>query len=596
MKTSRSTSRMARAFRTALRLCGLLWFAFQGVDARGQETRVRIYALQPPQQATISPLGATDWRSCLPCRSYTLTSAMTLQAGASQLQFGKPAIKSPRLAVSGRFWLQVGDNHPLEVHYPLEVTASHDHLVLILSMPMEDYVAAVLAGESANFQSDEALKAMAVAARTYAVHFRGRHQAEHFDFCDTTHCQDFRLSAVTDRHRAAADATEGELLWSRGSTAATYYNQNCGGSAASAHEVWPGINAGYLPVHTDTYCLRSEHARWESRISKADLRSALLHAGIQVPARWRSLEVDTRTASGRAQLLKIIGADGTQAMKLSASALRFAVGRSLGWNQIKSDFYDVKDAGDEVLFSGHGSGHGVGLCQEGADAMGKQGKSYREILAFYFPGTALGVSAQGLSWHRLHSEKLDLLTTDESRDSGVLSTAMGELHRIESSTALQIKSHPMLKIYPTLASYRDSTGGPGWVAASTRGNTIRLQPAELLRQKGALEATLRHEFLHVLVDDNSRASLPLWFREGLVLYLAEGKTRVATRVLSTDEIESALHNRQNRHQMQQAYASAKAVVGRLATQHGRSEVLGWLNRGIPASILASLSTSKSPQH
>jgi len=167
---------------------------------------------------------------------------------------------------------------------------------------MEDYLAAVLAGESGNFQSEEALKAMAVVARTYAARFRGRHKAENFDFCDTTHCQDLHLSAVTDRQRSAAEATEGELLWFQGSPAGTYYHQNCGGTTAAASEIWPDVKTNYLQVHTDPYCLRSEHARWESRISKADLQSALLKAGVQLPTGWQSFQVESRSRSGRVQL------------------------------------------------------------------------------------------------------------------------------------------------------------------------------------------------------------------------------------------------------------------------------------------------------
>ena len=79
-------------------------------------------------------------------------------------------------------------------------------------LPLERYVAAVLAGESSVFQSPEALKAMAVAARTYAVRLRGRHSAEGFDFCATTHCQRLDLDAVTPRLTGIAAQTAGELL------------------------------------------------------------------------------------------------------------------------------------------------------------------------------------------------------------------------------------------------------------------------------------------------------------------------------------------------------------------------------------------------
>ena len=567
----------------------------QAANARAPDVRVRIYALQSLKQLTVSPLENASWKTCPDCRPHPLSTQIAVQAAGNELQYGNS--KSSKFFVAGKYRLQVAGEHAIESRYLLEVTAKSDNLILILSMPMEDYVAAVLAGESGNFQSDEALKAMAVAVRTYAVHFRGRHQAEHFDFCDTTHCQDLHFSAVTDRLRSAVEATEGELLWFRGSPAATYYHQNCGGTTAAVNEVWPQTKADYLATHPDPYCLRSEHARWESRISKNDLRSALLKSGMQIPADWQSLQAASHSQSGRVQLLDVIGKDGKPEMKLSASTLRFAVDRALGWNQIKSDFYELRNSGEEVLFSGRGSGHGVGLCQEGADAMGMQGKNYREILAFYFPGAGLGVSAQGLAWHLLHSEQLDVLTTKENVDAGVLAAAQKAIHIAMNNSGLQPTSHPLLKIYPTLSIYRDSTGEPGWVAASTRGNTIRLQPVELLQQKGLLESTLRHEFLHILVESNTHASLPLWFREGLVLYLAEGNAHtLSSSTLSADQMEAALQNPQSREQMQRAYASARITVARLVAQRSKAAVMQWLNRGIPTGALASLSAAQTAQH
>ena len=80
-------------------------------------------------------------------------------------------------------------------------------------MPIEEYVKAVLAAESGDFQQSESLKAIAVAVRTYAVRFRGQHKMESFDFCDTTHCPAMRWNAVNPRIAAAADATRGEILW-----------------------------------------------------------------------------------------------------------------------------------------------------------------------------------------------------------------------------------------------------------------------------------------------------------------------------------------------------------------------------------------------
>src|SRR5205085_9798079 len=86
---------------------------------------------------------------------------------AGSLQLDAPG--SPRISLQG----------------PLDISARDGHLLLTLHMPLEEYVAGVLGGESSVFKSEEALKAMAVAARTYAVHHAGRHRAAGFDFCDT---------------------------------------------------------------------------------------------------------------------------------------------------------------------------------------------------------------------------------------------------------------------------------------------------------------------------------------------------------------------------------------------------------------------------
>ena len=74
----------------------------------------------------------------------------------------------------------------------------------------------------------------------------------------------------------------------------------------------------------------------------------------------------------------------------------------------------MRVAGDRIIFNGRGSGHGVGLCQIGAEVMGEEGKSYREILSFYYPGTRLGVSAQGSQWQQLSSEDVVLFTERRS--------------------------------------------------------------------------------------------------------------------------------------------------------------------------------------
>jgi stage II sporulation protein D len=138
-------------------------------------------------------------------------------------------------------------------------------------------------------------------------------------------------------------------------------------------------------------------------------------------------------------------------------------------------------------------------------------------------------------------------------------------------------------VYPTVAAFRDATGEPGWVAASTRGRTIRLQPTDVLRDAGTLESTLRHESLHVLVESHAKPGTPLWFREGLVLYLAQanGGTRANVTFESVAALEKALRAPASEQELRQAYAEAQSRVAKLAREHGKETLVNWLQDGMP---------------
>jgi stage II sporulation protein D len=157
------------------------------------------------------------------------------------------------------------------------------------------------------------------------------------------------------------------------------------------------------------------------------------------------------------------------------------------------------------------------------------------------------------------------------------------MHQAEESTSLVYNGAAKLKVYATVAAFRDATGEPGWIAASTRGRTIRMQPIDVLRDAGTLESTLRHELLHMLVEEHAQAGTPLWFREGLVLYLAEPNANPRSSVppTNTHALEKALRSPANEQEMRQAYAEAQARVARLAAQNGRETVLQWLQEGVP---------------
>src|SRR6185295_3280121 len=102
----------------------------------------------------------------------------------------------------------------------------------------------------------------------------------------------------------------------------------------------------------------------------------------------------------------------------------------------------------------------------------------------------------------------------------------------------RFNGRPAIRVFPTVPAFRDSTGEPGWIAASTRGATIRLQPLESLGPN--MESTLHHELLHVLIEQHAAPNLPRWFREGLVLVLTEPASTTVTTAKRTSDIDRAL--------------------------------------------------------
>jgi stage II sporulation protein D len=406
--------------------------------AQKNTVSVRLFSQRGLQQLRIEPTANTLLRSCRRCVPTALLEPRTVTTNS--YVSGSYRIAAPNLPTIPF----AGESH---------ITTDATGLHITVTLAREDYVAAVLAGEVPPDSPPEFLKAMAVAVRTYAFHESSRHKLEGFDFCDSTHCQNLKLERIGASFRAAAETTKSELLWHRGQPALTYYHQDCGGRIAEERESWPvAASAAYVPSHEDPYCLRANGIRWQSELRKIDLSRALRDfPSLQLPA--ATVAIGDRTASGRVHTLRF------NRESLSASSFRFAVGRTLGWNLVRSDLYDLRDLGDRILLTGRGSGHGVGLCQDGAAQMAREGKSYRDILAFYYPGTRVGISAQEIPWQRLAADNLVLWTTDSARDGSLLPKIPTFREKIEEEIGLHTTDTLQLRVYPELITYRNATGG-----------------------------------------------------------------------------------------------------------------------------------------
>jgi stage II sporulation protein D len=513
--------------------------------------RMRLFAASQPSEIRVFRNNAPTQR---------------VRASGAVLLVDERRVTGPlRLARSDRVQA-AGMPEVVALRHPAEVTARNGVLLVVSSIPREDYLAGVLAGEAAVFRSAESLKAMAVAARTYAAVHMGRHQSEGFDFCDTTHCQDFRGAAITPRIEQAVAATSSELLWRRGTLVETLYHQDCGGTTESQGPDQP-------PVY-DSYCTSRGRRPWVAEITPGQLQSALQLARVD------NVAISSRSPSGRAASIRI---DGAPSRTFQAEAFRLAVGRALGWNHLRSDLYEVRRSGDRFVFEGYGAGHGIGLCQNGTAVMGELGRSYREILAFYYPGTTVGQTATVQAWIRSGGVAADLEST-QAQDSALLEIIESQMRALEQTTRLRFDNRPLIRVFPTVAAYRDATGEPGWMAASTRGNTIRLQPSATLQAKGMLQTTLAHELAHVLIESKASRDLPLWFREGLVLWLTEPSGELVRAALDLGAIERSLTRPASEAELRQAYHDARSAVGRLVQQHGRDAVLAWLQKGLPGTL------------
>ena len=456
--------------------------------------------------------------------------------------------------------------------------------MLAATLPVERYVEYVVAAESGAADSPESRKALAVVARSFALAPAHGHTA--FDVCDSTHCQWVHWRTTREAH-AAALATAGESLWFHGRRAAAYFHQNCGGRTASAAEVWPPRSAsdraaqGALVSRADPYCQRVGSSEWTATLSRAELTQALAAAGLVAPG-WKTLTVAQRGESGRAMTL-LIGST-----KVSTEDFRLAVGRALGWNRIRSNWFEIAPQGDGFLFHGRGSGHGVGLCQAGAAEMAREGHSYREILAQYFPGATIAEETTGAAWQSLNGQGFTLESSSPEDDEFLpaLSRALGEA---ESRSGLDSPLRPLQsRLTAPRRPFANATLAPGWVAAFTEGDQIALQPLRILAARKLLATVARHEFLHALVEEQAAAQTPLWLREGLVEAWAGDAHDAAKPALTLAAINEKLAHAASEAESEAAHQAAGWSAQQLLDRYGRAQVLDWLRAGLPQNVLLTL--------
>lgn len=326
-------------------------------------------------------------------------------------------------------------------HEFLSVPQGHIHLVN--SIPLELYLESVVGSEMNPEAPEEFLKAHAVISRSWAlkktglchedkciastsVHEKRENKFDTgaaeittweeadshfgFDVCSDDHCQRYQglppESAINASR--AVQATKGLVLTDKkGNIADTRFHKCCGGRTETFSNCWQDIDIDYLISKECPWCDLSDmepEARerllhsvlkeydmhtgdfhdWTKHVDSSSIRENLIiNHGLDIGNILHLQPIKTGN-SGRITQLGIIGERGT--VKIGKT---LAIRRLLAAECLKSSRFDIESSPEVFTLRGHGWGHGVGLCQIGAARMAAEGKTFDEILAFYYPGTVL---------------------------------------------------------------------------------------------------------------------------------------------------------------------------------------------------------------
>jgi stage II sporulation protein D len=246
-------------------------------------------------------------------------------------------------------------------------------LLLVNVLPLEDYVAAVLGGEMPPSFPLEALRAQAVAARTYALNKKLETLDEPFHLGSSVLAQVYGgLERENARTRDATATTRGQVLTFDLEPIEAYFHSSCGGRTETGREALQR-DLPYLQSVTCP-CGKSPATQWTTTLSAQELEEVL---GREARGEVKLL---AKTSTGRVKRLQVGGR--------TLDAVEFR--QRFGYERVRSLLFDVApDGKGGVRLTGRGFGHGAGLCQWGAKVMADAGKDYREILVHYYPGTEL---------------------------------------------------------------------------------------------------------------------------------------------------------------------------------------------------------------
>jgi stage II sporulation protein D len=285
--------------------------------------------------------------------------------------FNKLEIRETSLSSYFRLKLVDPVREPQNYSGKLEINRFLGNIQLINELFLDEYIAGVVEAEAGSTAITEFYKAQAILCRSYAIKGWEKHPGQNFNLCDNTHCQAYY--GMSDENPAIPDAvlsTHGLILADQKSNiVAAIFHSNSGGETQRASDVWSSGD-DYLQAVLDPFSEGLRNARWEKSISMTEWKAYLS----------KKSKADLNQLTD--QQLMIVQDHRKKYFIVGGDSLRLADIRSDF--DLRSTFFSMENQNDSILLHGRGYGHGVGMSQEGAMEMGRQGYSYSDILRFYF--------------------------------------------------------------------------------------------------------------------------------------------------------------------------------------------------------------------
>jgi stage II sporulation protein D len=268
------------------------------------------------------------------------------------------------------------------VRGPLEIQSLPSGLAVINQIGLETYVAGVVSGEVSPKWPLEALKAQAVAARTYVLYKQVENQQQPFDVFASVLDQVYHGHAARSESvlRAVAE-TKGHVVTYDRRPIYAAYSSTAAGPTEDALYVW-ALNLPYLKGVNCPFDEQAPRYDWRTSFTFEFLEQQLRKEGFAVGT-VATLTPYAFTPSGRVDRVRLLHSQGE--IILRGQDLR----RIVGYSKIFSTNFSIESMGAEVVVVGHGAGHAVGMCQWGMREMAELGYDYQSILRHYYPGTRL---------------------------------------------------------------------------------------------------------------------------------------------------------------------------------------------------------------